>query len=80
MDELLCRLVDCVNELDEIADELELEYSINARAVNTASDMIDEFKRKLSAMLDRADDVPDLYHTKLQEKIDAEARGEWVKW
>ena len=43
MDELLCRLVDCVNELDEIADELELEYSINARAVNTSSDMIDEF-------------------------------------
>lgn len=79
MDELICRLVDCVNELDEIADELELEYSVNARAVNTASDMIDEFKRKLSAMLDR-DDVPDLYHTKLQEKIDAEARGEWVKW
>ena len=74
MDELLCRLVDCVNELDEIADELELEYSINARAVNAASDTIYEFKRKLSAMLDRDDDIPDIYHIKLQERLD---EGDW---
>lgn len=74
MDELICRLVDCVNELDEIADELEIEYMVNARAINTASDIVDEFKRKLSAMLDRDDDIPDIYHIKLQERLD---EGDW---
>ena len=74
MDELICRLVDCVNELDEIADELEIEYMVNARAINTASDIVDEFKRKLSAILDMNDEEPDLYHMELQERLD---KGDW---
>lgn len=74
MDELLYRLGQCICELDEIADELELEYSVNARTLNTASDIVDDFQRKLSAMLDRADEVPDLYHIKLQASLD---EGDW---
>ena len=74
MDELICRLVDGVNELDEIADELEIEYMVNARAINTASDIVDEFKRKLSAILDMNDEEPDLYHMELQERLD---KGDW---
>ena len=74
MDELLYRIGNVICELDEIADELELEFSINSRALNNASDMVNEFEKKLTAMLDREDDIPDLYHIKLQERLD---EGEW---
>ena len=74
MDELLYRLGNVICELDEIADELELEFSINSRALNNASDMVSEFEKKLTAMLDRQDEIPDLYHIKLQERLD---EGEW---
>ena len=74
MDELLYRIGNVICELDEIADELELEFSINSRALNNASDMVSEFEKKLTAMLDRQDEVPDLYHIKLQERLD---EGEW---
>lgn len=74
MDELLYRIGNVICELDEIADELELEFSINSRALNNASDMVNEFEKKLTAMLDRQDEIPDLYHIKLQERLD---EGEW---
>lgn len=74
MDELLYRIGNVISELDEIADELELEFSINSRALNNASDMVNEFEKKLTAMLDRQDEIPDLYHIKLQERLD---EGEW---
>ena len=74
MDELLYRIGNVICELDEIADELELEFSINSRALNNASDMVSEFEKKLTAMLDRQDEIPDLYHIKLQERLD---EGEW---
>ena len=80
MDELLYRLGNVICELDEIADELDMEYSINPRPLMDASDMVNEFEKKLSKMLEREDDIPDLYHIKLQEKLEAESRGEWVKW
>lgn len=74
MDELLYRIGNVICELDEIADELELEFSINSRALNNASDMVNEFEKKLTAMLDRQDEIPDLYHIELQERLD---EGEW---
>lgn len=74
MDELLYRIGNVISELDEIADELELEFSINSRALNNASDMVNEFEKKLTAMLDRQDEIPDLYHIKLQERLD---EGDW---
>ena len=74
MDELLYRIGNVISELDEIADELELEFSINSRALNNASDMVNEFEKKLTAMLERQDEIPDLYHIKLQERLD---EGEW---
>ena len=74
MDELIFRLSSCVCELDEIADELELELDIDAMQIHRASDIVDDFQRKLSAMLDREDNIPDIYHIKLQERLD---EGDW---
>lgn len=74
MDELIYRLGSVVCELDEIVEELDTEYSINPRMLINASDMVNEFQQKLNDILERQDEIPDLYHIKLQERLD---EGGW---
>ena len=78
MDDLISRIVECINELNEIAEELFMEHDMEANEIEEALDLIEIYERKLKRIVDKEESEPDLYHIKLQERLDAEARGEWV--
>lgn len=74
LDTTLCKLNDCLNELDDISDELD-ELGINVKDLLQATDAIFKFYSNTSKLLDDNEEEPDFYHDKLQEKLDRENYG-----
>lgn len=76
MDELLCRLNDCMNDLDDIYDDL-VEEEVDTTDLLKAIDMIDKYYKKLSYDFEHSgeEEEPDFYHERLQEKLDRENYG-----
>ena len=74
MGELLCRLNDCINELDDIYDELNGE--LDTTELLKGIEIINKFYSKESKKMwdddcyDEEDRIPDFYHDRLQEKLD----------
>ena len=76
MDELLCRLCDVVNELEDIIDEL-IGLEENCEDLTEVGHEINKFYRKLSNKFQNDGEVEevDIFHLKLQEELDKEVRG-----
>ena len=66
LDELLSKINDCVNELDGISEELSFE--IDTTEINEAIDNL--YKAYKKALEPEEEYEPDLYHSKLQERLD----------
>lgn len=52
MDELICKINDCINSLDDIADELNFTYEIDSTELNRITDLLVGFNTKLRGRLD----------------------------
>ena len=79
LDDFSCQLTDCTNILDDMADELESEFGIDATELNKISDLIWEYRKKISKIIEKAEvedviDECEIYHNKRQEMLDDEAR------
>lgn len=74
LDEVLCKLNDCINELDDISDELD-ELGVDVTDFLKSIDSIFKFKMQTSKLLDDEEEEPDFYHDRLQEKLDRENYG-----
>lgn len=73
MEELISKLNDCINELDDINDALDSE-GYNTKELLNAIDNIWEYYKKLNKFIEDSDkeEEPDLYHDMLQDKLDRE--------
>ena len=73
LDELLSKINDCVNELEGISEELSFE--IDTTEINEAIDNLYKAYKNASKVLEPEEEYePDLYHLKLQERLDEELR------
>lgn len=52
MDELICKLNNCINEIDDIADDLHYVYEVDATELNKISDFLFEFNKKLKGRME----------------------------
>ena len=73
MEELISKLNDCINELDDINDALDSE-GYNTKELLNAIDNIWGYYKKLNKFIEDSDkeEEPDLYHDMLQDKLDRE--------
>ena len=52
MDDLVCRIGACINELDDIADDLNYIHNMDSTELNKIADLLSKFQGELRKVLE----------------------------